>query len=329
MILADKLIELRKRNGWSQEELAEKLGVSRQSISKWEGAQSIPDMKKILAMSEIFGVSTDVLLKDELDLSEPAGEAYPVDEETSRMVTMEEAADFLSFKNLSSARVSLGVMLCILSPVLLILLGGLQEAGKIQASSNQAAAFGLVVLFLLIGAAVALFVTTGLKGSRFEYLEKELLETAYGVSGVVNERKERYRRSHTIQLTTGIVLCVVAVIPIFLLELLAPENFMAEVFSTGMMLVLVAIGVFLIVRVCIINGGFQMLLQEGEYTRAEKRENKRNEPLESVYWAAVTAAYLIWSFITMAWHQTWIIWPIAAVGFGVIKAILKMVRQRG
>ena len=46
MILADKIIELRKKNGWSQEELAEMLGVSRQSVSKWEGAQSVPDMNR-------------------------------------------------------------------------------------------------------------------------------------------------------------------------------------------------------------------------------------------------------------------------------------------
>ena len=59
MILADKIIDLRKRAGYSQEELAERLGVSRQSISKWEGAQSIPDMNKILAMANLFGVSTD------------------------------------------------------------------------------------------------------------------------------------------------------------------------------------------------------------------------------------------------------------------------------
>ena len=69
MILADKIIELRKRNGWSQEELAEKLNVSRQSISKWEGAQSIPDMNRILKLSEVFGVSTDCLLRDDMDLS--------------------------------------------------------------------------------------------------------------------------------------------------------------------------------------------------------------------------------------------------------------------
>ena len=63
MILADKIMELRKKNGWSQEELAEILNVSRQSISKWESAQSMPTMDKIVQMSEVFGVSTDFLLK--------------------------------------------------------------------------------------------------------------------------------------------------------------------------------------------------------------------------------------------------------------------------
>ena len=72
MILADKIINLRKKNGWSQEELAEKLGVTRQSISKYEGAQSIPDLDKILKLSEIFGVTTDYLIKDELEEEEYA-----------------------------------------------------------------------------------------------------------------------------------------------------------------------------------------------------------------------------------------------------------------
>ncbi len=65
MIFADKLIALRKKAGWSQEELAENLNVTRQSVSKWEGAQSVPDIDKILQMSRLFGVTTDYLLKDE------------------------------------------------------------------------------------------------------------------------------------------------------------------------------------------------------------------------------------------------------------------------
>ena len=70
MILADKITALRKKAGWSQEELAEQLGVTRQSVSKWEGAQSVPDMDKVVQMSRLFGVTTDFLLKDELSKEE-------------------------------------------------------------------------------------------------------------------------------------------------------------------------------------------------------------------------------------------------------------------
>ena len=86
MIFADKLISLRKRAGWSQEELANQLNVTRQSVSKWEGAQSIPDLDKIVQLSRLFGVTTDYLLKDELELPDSAPEgAAPA----LRRVTME------------------------------------------------------------------------------------------------------------------------------------------------------------------------------------------------------------------------------------------------
>lgn len=74
MILADKITALRKKASWSQEELAEQLGVTRQSVSKREGAQSVPDMDKVVQMSRLFGVTTDFLLKDELSEEEPAPE---------------------------------------------------------------------------------------------------------------------------------------------------------------------------------------------------------------------------------------------------------------
>ncbi|MBQ4534781.1 MAG: helix-turn-helix transcriptional regulator, partial [Ruminococcus sp.] len=99
MIFADKLIDLRKKNGMSQEELAEKMNVSRQSVSKWEGAQSMPDLNKIVNISKIFGVTTDYLLNDEIDTPEnqtietadtSAGDVKPL-----RKVSMEEASEFL------------------------------------------------------------------------------------------------------------------------------------------------------------------------------------------------------------------------------------------
>ena len=70
MILAEKIIKLRKKNGWSQEDLAMHMGVSRQSVSKWESMGAIPDLDKIVKLSQLFVVSTDYLLKDDMDDAE-------------------------------------------------------------------------------------------------------------------------------------------------------------------------------------------------------------------------------------------------------------------
>lgn len=63
MNIADRIQYLRKSKGLSQEELADKVGVSRQAVSKWESEQSSPDIEKIIVMSEFFEVTTDYMLK--------------------------------------------------------------------------------------------------------------------------------------------------------------------------------------------------------------------------------------------------------------------------
>ena len=73
MNISDRIRELRKKNGLSQEELADRLGVSRQAISKWESEGSLPDIDKVIRLSECFEVSTDYILKGE----EPAGGIGP------------------------------------------------------------------------------------------------------------------------------------------------------------------------------------------------------------------------------------------------------------
>ena len=62
MNIADRIQYLRKQKGYSQEELSDKVGVSRQAVSKWESEQSTPDLEKVIAMSELFEVTTDYIL---------------------------------------------------------------------------------------------------------------------------------------------------------------------------------------------------------------------------------------------------------------------------
>ena len=330
MILADKIIDLRKKNGWSQEELAERLNVSRQSISKWEGAQSVPDMNRILAMSELFGVSTDYLLKDEME-AEPSNPMQPdlqPADQPLRRVDMEEANAYLAVRIQCAGHRALGVMLCILSPIVLILLAAAQDSGRLALTESQAAGVGHAVLIVLVGAAVALFVTNGLRLGKYEDLEKLPLETAYGVDGMVRERRDQYAPTHTRLLVVGILLCVIAVLPIFLMLVVSgEENDFAMSVAVGALLALVAVGVYCIVRTCVRQSGYQVLLQEGDYTPARKLENKRNEPIAAIYWAAVLAIYLAWSFLTMNWQSTWIVWPIAGVGYGLLEAVLRLTRM--
>ena len=63
MSIAERILTLRKSKGMSQEQLAEAVGVSRQAVSKWESEQASPDPEKIITLSEVFGVTTDYLLK--------------------------------------------------------------------------------------------------------------------------------------------------------------------------------------------------------------------------------------------------------------------------
>ena len=121
MIFADKLIRLRKKAGWSQEELAARLDVSRQSVSKWESAQSIPDLEKIVRLSKLFGVTTDYLLKDEMTDEEMPKESSK--ESEVRYVSMQEANRFMEIKEQTSKMIAYGVFLCIISPLCLLLLG--------------------------------------------------------------------------------------------------------------------------------------------------------------------------------------------------------------
>ena len=122
MILADKITEERKKNGWSQEELANQLGVSRQAVSKWESAGAVPDLQRILQMSELFGVSTDYLLKDEMKAENityhESTESYA---EPLKKVTMENANEFLDMKRKGSKVVANATSMCIFAQYLYLL----------------------------------------------------------------------------------------------------------------------------------------------------------------------------------------------------------------
>ncbi len=332
MILADKIIDLRKKNGWSQEELASQLGVSRQSVSKWESSQSIPDLDRILKMSDIFGVSTDYLLKDDaepIDDAAPTVDAPQASDETARLITMEDAYHYMSMVQMAAPRIARGVTLCILSPIVLFLLGGLsdQEGGYLLPEWSVPA-IGLPVLLFLVACGAAQFILYGRQLEDYEFLEKQPIELAYGVHGVVEKRKNDYAAQHSQRLMVGIGLCILAAAPLFICAAVDGDaETMFGVVGFCITLLIVAFGVHNIVLTCTIQGGYQRLLEEGNYSREKKLRNRKMAPIAIAYWCIVTAIYLLWSFLTWEWYRTWIIWPVAGVLYGAIDAVSNMVRK--
>lgn len=315
MILADKIIRLRKQNGWSQEELAERMHVSRQAVSKWEAAQTTPDLEKILMLSKLFGVSTDYLLKDELEQEEFTDDTL---EPVTRQLTMEEANAYLAHRKWASARIALATILCILSPVCLFLIGGASDAAVLPFNESFSGFCGLAVLFVMVAIAVALFLLVGAKHSPYEFLEKEEFELAYGVYGMVKEKQKAFYGTYTKCNIFGVCLCILA--PIILILGFFTVNTLVTACFLSIMLLLISIAVGLFIWVGVQLASMERLLREGEF--APKKQSPLEQTITTVYWLLVTAGYLIWSFAFDSWGISWILWIIGGILFAALREVL-------
>lgn len=326
MILADKIIELRKKSGWSQEELAEKMHVSRQSVSKWEGAQSVPDLEKIIMLSQIFGVSTDYLLKDDMEEQDyvPSVDAESVS--GARKVSLEEASAFLQVKEKTTNLVATGVSLCILSPIVLISMLGMSELGKLSFSENAAAGIGVIVLLFMVIVAVAMFVYVGMQTGKYEYLEQEIIETEYGVTGMVKERKRFWETKYARNNIVGVCLCIFAAIPVLAASFL-DESGAFVLLAACLTLACVAIAVYLFITVGIPWESCQKLLQEGDYTVEKKQRNKKWGGLIAAYWLIAVAVFLYLSIFSTNWDLVGLYWLIVALAFAVLYCIVRSISQ--
>ncbi len=327
MIFADKLTQLRKKCGWSQEELAQKLDVTRQSVSKWEGAQSIPELDKILQISRIFGVSTDYLLRDELEESGPADEqpeAAPV-----RRVSMEDASAFLRATEQITLPYTLAVFLCIFSPIPLLMLGGASTESILfrPISESLAGGAGVIILLLLVAAAVAIFLWCGEKTKRFEFLETEDFETEYGVAGMVRARQEQLRPHYVRGNAIGAVLCVLSPIPLLCGAFLAESTFILTSL-VACLLLMVGVAVVFFMRNGCLWESMEKLLQENDYTQRSKRVSRATRYVAPIYWVTGVAIYVGYSLATENWGISWVIWPVWGLLFVPVRLTARALAER-
>ncbi|MDO5044194.1 MAG: helix-turn-helix domain-containing protein [Coriobacteriia bacterium] len=320
MILADKIIEHRKKNNWSQEELANKLGVSRQAISKWESAQSTPDLERILALSHIFGVSTDYLMKDDLEHDEHESQR----EESGvsvRKLTVEDANTFIEMRAGSSRAIALGVALTVLSPIPVLL-------SELWENNPLAEPISIAILLAFVGVAVALFLLNMFKMKPFEWISEEPFDSAYGVDGLVKEKLASYMPRFALAIIVSVLLFLAAAIAFVFSEGLYTAFQINENIPISFGFIFIAFGVYLLVQALMIKGTYTALLQEDDYAVDKKIFAKKYAPLFGIYWLFITIIYLAYSFITLNWEFSWIVWPIAALLFAIIYSMMEFVLKK-
>ena len=111
MNMGEKILNMRKARGWNQEELAERIGVTRQAVSRWESNSAKPDADKIIALCDLFGISADYLLRDQY-----AGEGSAAQTEKQPLSALEQKAQSMTLRQWIALSVTLmgGLVLLLL-----------------------------------------------------------------------------------------------------------------------------------------------------------------------------------------------------------------------
>lgn len=322
MNISRKIVSLRKQKGWNQEELAERCDVSRQSVSKWESGASIPDMNKVLILSNLFNVTTDYLLKDTYE-----NEYGNLDEEELEIVkpniiSDDEVREYLEDNSRYAKRISLGVMLCILGGMSVVFFAGTSEYDLIFSTINFQIGVGLVGMFILVGIAVFMFVASSMKMEKYDDFKKSLISLTKRMKLEVKDQYNAYSKKYPIIIAVSVVALIFSVIPLIAGGLMEVEEYTLVLFVV-LLLAVAMFSVYAMVRSSMIMEGYKTLLNTQKKGTASKLES-RTESYESIYWPIVVAIYLGVSFLTGNWALTWIIWPVAGVLSSIIPEIAKL-----
>ena len=236
-----------------------------------------------------------------------------------RKISFEEITEFLGKVKQATAFRAAGIMLCIISVIFPIL----SDAVRI----NEI--FGITLMFASIGIGVVLMVLSGTLTEQWRYIKKEPCSIDAVTIDYLKNKNREFMPSYAVMHAVGILLCILCFIPAAVFDEIGGHFW--EEMSGAMLFVFVGFGVFLIVFSNTLKGIFSRLLRineitEFEETREEKIKGIKDPKIRAVmacYWPVVTCIYLCVSFLTFAWHISWLIWPIAAAVFTCVVSISK------
>lgn len=240
-------------------------------------------------------------------------------------MSLTQASAYLALRKAAAPKIAVATALCIISPVTLILLAGMSEVQRFHISENAAVGIGLCVLLVLVAVAVSILLRAAADVRDYRFLGEEPFETEYGVTGMVRQRQREYKDTHTRSVTVGVVLCVLAAAPLFAAVCIDGSDLL-YVGAVGA-LVLAGVGCLFLVNAGVYSGAMERLLEEGDYTRGQKKHNKVLSTVTTIYWPAVTAVFLVYTYGPSGNGQprySWVIWAVAGVLYAAVMGVVRL-----
>lgn len=283
---------LRKRASLSQEELAEKINVSRQSVSKWESGDAYPEMKMLLILCDLFHVSLDELVHGNIEVKE----SMPIRQKYEKLIRRR------------ATMVPIGICLILIGVTIMLVLQGV-----FNLSDTDFESLAIVPLLALIAVAVVLFVIAGNEENDFKRRHRSLPNIYTADEVEVASSRQHYL------IATGIgiiILGAAALMAVVALE----QN---DITAVAMLLVFVSVGVPLIVRGGIIKDSYDIKQYNQENSMKSKSQEEKISAVSGIVMMLATIIYLITGFAFNLWGVTWWVFPVGSILCGISAIIIK------
>lgn len=288
---AENLAALRKRAGYTQETLAEALGVSRQAVGKWESGQGLPEASTLLTLADLLGCSLDQLMRQPLEEATPAAEAaVPADDPAG------DWAVFAGHMSRFSFQIALGVALVLVGVALTVTC----------AAFFPNSGFAALPVLVLVACAVFNFVFAGIDHGNFQ--------KAYPVQPPCPDPDET--ADFDAKFRGGLAAAVAGVLVSVALLVAAAVLFEHSEF----LLTLAVAGFMALLAVCvatIVWLGIRYSMYHPEPEQSKGRD------ISGAIMLTATAIYLFLGFTQNLWHPGWVVFPIGGIACGIVESLQK------
>ena len=299
MSLGENLQFLRKRNDITQEQLAEKLNVSRQSVSKWESDAAYPEMDKLLQLSEMFNCSLDDIVRKDIS-----------------KLYVEDKSNYNEHMNLFSKMIALGVGLILFGLSITSFLAG------INVNEDLAG----IVFFIFVIVAVAIFIVMGLQHSDFE--KKNIkLDNFY-----TQDEIEAFNKKFIVFVAMGIVFILIASLIFLNLDSILSEVYINSSFKidelvSSLFFLLLSVGVTLLVYAGIQKEKYNIKKYNESHDKESVgyKKDKLTGTVCGCIMMTATIIYLICGFVFDEWGVPSVaVFPVFGIGCGIASVIIDL-----